>query len=50
MDRDYLEKINRLLDADKLSLSELREIKERLENDDRDPEVKELLLRISRKL
>ena len=51
MDRDYLEKIKRLLDSNRLSLGELRDIKQVLENeDDSDPEVKELKLTLSRKL
>ena len=50
MDREYLEKIARLLDADKLSLSELREIKAQLENEDHTPEAKELILKISKKI
>lgn len=50
MDSSLYEKINRLLENDRLSLDELRDIKKMLENLDDDSDVKELKLKLGRRL
>lgn len=50
MDSSLYEKINRLLENDRLSLDELRDIKKMLENLDDDSYVKELKLKLGRRL